>query len=90
MSQGDVVRGGHDSRAVHTMAPLFQGGEQGKKFALVSWVVSLDRVKLFGHAGNELHASVLISLVQGCTKSKLACVQEDVVVFLWVWETQCG
>ena len=89
MSQGDAVRVGDDSRAVHVMSPLSQGGEQGEKFALVCGVVSLGRVELFGHAVYELHASVLVSLVQGCAKSKFACIQEDAVIFLWVGKTEC-
>ena len=68
VSQGDVVRVGDDSRTVHIMSPLLQGGEQGEKFALAGWVVSLGRVELFGQAGNELHASVLVQLVQGRAK----------------------
>ena len=54
MSQGDVVRVGDDSRAVHIVSPLLEGGEQGEKFALVGGVVSLGWVDLSLGWGNSV------------------------------------
>ena len=50
-------------------------------------VVALGGAELFRHAREELHSSMLVLLVEGCSNGKLACVDEEMEIVLGLGKT---
>ena len=63
-----------DSWSKKVVSPLLEGGEEGQELSLVSWVVALGGTELLRHAWDELHAFMLVGLVESGADRILAHV----------------